>query len=305
MTRLTGADFTEVADRVWVARYEWFDVNVTLVGGDRGLLVVDTHGSGGGRAARWSTTYAASAPARWSASSTPTGTSTTPSATATFRDGVRRRADPRPRDGRDELDRRGRDGSSSATPTTPTTRTATTCSPPRIVPADHTFSSAAVLDLGDRAVELVHPGRGHTAGDLVVRVPDADVLLAGDLVEESGAARLRRRLWPMDWPLSLDIVLGLTTPAHRRRPRPRRPGRPRLRRAPAQRDRHRRRDDPRPGHPRRTRRGGARRRRVALRRASSWRPPCAAATSSSPAARSGSPDLTGPDLTGGGTPSGG
>jgi glyoxylase-like metal-dependent hydrolase (beta-lactamase superfamily II) len=38
-------DFTEVADRVWVARYPWFDVNVTLVGGSAGLLVVDTHSS--------------------------------------------------------------------------------------------------------------------------------------------------------------------------------------------------------------------------------------------------------------------
>ena len=37
--------FTEVADRIWVARYEWFDVNVTLVGGSAGLLVVDTHAS--------------------------------------------------------------------------------------------------------------------------------------------------------------------------------------------------------------------------------------------------------------------
>ena len=44
----------------------------------------------------------------------------------------------------------------------------------------------------------MHPGRGHTAGDLVVRVPDADVVLAGDLVEESERqrARLRRRLLP-------------------------------------------------------------------------------------------------------------
>ena len=39
------------------------------------------------------------------------------------------------------------------------------------------------LDLGDRYVELVHTGRGHTAGDVVVRVPDADVLVAGDLLE--------------------------------------------------------------------------------------------------------------------------
>ena len=59
-----------------------------------------------------------------------------------------------------------------------------------IVPADTTFSSAVALDLGDRLVELVHPGRGHTGGDLVVRVPDADVLLAGDLVEESALARV-------------------------------------------------------------------------------------------------------------------
>ncbi len=80
-----------------------------------------------------------------------------------------------------------------------------------IVPADTTFSSAVALDLGDRLVELVHPGRGHTAGDLVVRVPDADVVLAGDLVEESGPPGFGGDCYPMDWPLSLDIVLGLLT----------------------------------------------------------------------------------------------
>src|SRR6476659_8877726 len=37
--------FTEVADRVWVAHYDWMHVNITLVGGDAGLLMVDTHGS--------------------------------------------------------------------------------------------------------------------------------------------------------------------------------------------------------------------------------------------------------------------
>ena len=63
----------------------------------------------------------------------------------------------------------------------------------------------------------MHPGRGHTGGDLVVRVPDVDVVLAGDLVEESArAATCRasaRDCYPMEWPLSLDIVLGLLTPA--------------------------------------------------------------------------------------------
>src|SRR3954453_8671879 len=47
LTRLwcvTG--FREVADRVWVARQKWFDLNVCLVGGADGLLVVDTQASG-------------------------------------------------------------------------------------------------------------------------------------------------------------------------------------------------------------------------------------------------------------------
>ena len=46
MSHARASRFQEVADRIWVARYPWFDVNVTLVAGDRGLLVVDTHASG-------------------------------------------------------------------------------------------------------------------------------------------------------------------------------------------------------------------------------------------------------------------
>ncbi|WP_310529385.1 MBL fold metallo-hydrolase, partial [Nocardioides sp.] len=38
-------DFTEVAPRVWVAHYDWMHVNITLIGGDDGLVMVDTHGS--------------------------------------------------------------------------------------------------------------------------------------------------------------------------------------------------------------------------------------------------------------------
>src|SRR6476661_7538925 len=39
------AVFTEVGDRVWVARYEWWDVNVSVIEGEEGLLVVDTNAS--------------------------------------------------------------------------------------------------------------------------------------------------------------------------------------------------------------------------------------------------------------------
>ncbi len=45
MADFSTSRFQEVAPRVWVARYDWLDVNITLVGGERGLLVVDTHSS--------------------------------------------------------------------------------------------------------------------------------------------------------------------------------------------------------------------------------------------------------------------
>lgn len=47
---------------------------------------------------------------------------------------------------------------------------------------DLTFRDRITLKLGKRDVEVVHLGRGNTAGDLVAWVPDAKVLAAGDLV---------------------------------------------------------------------------------------------------------------------------
>jgi glyoxylase-like metal-dependent hydrolase (beta-lactamase superfamily II) len=209
MTDLTDAGFREVADRIWVARYDWFDVNVTLIGGDRGLLAVDTHASA--RAARaviedvrrlgvgevvgvvnthehFDHTFG-NAEFRTAYGAIPIHAHET-AAEQTLVAGDRIKelyaADPDDPHRDEVLDT-------------------------AVVPADHPFSSAVALDLGDRWVELVHPGRGHTAGDLVVRVPDADVLLAGDLVEESGPPGLGDDSYPLEWPLSLDIVLGLTT----------------------------------------------------------------------------------------------
>ena len=78
---------------------------------------------------------------------------------------------------------------------------------------DRTFSSALVLELGDRAVELVHPGRAHSAGDLLVRVPDADVVVVGDLVSAAGPAAYGPDCWPLDWPRSLDVLLQVLTSA--------------------------------------------------------------------------------------------
>ncbi len=82
-----------------------------------------------------------------------------------------------------------------------------------VVPADHTFLTHTSLDLGGRTLELVHPGRGHTGGDALVLVPDSDVVLAGDLVEESGPPALGEDSYPLEWPASLDRLLHHVGPA--------------------------------------------------------------------------------------------
>jgi glyoxylase-like metal-dependent hydrolase (beta-lactamase superfamily II) len=76
---------------------------------------------------------------------------------------------------------------------------------------DAVFSSVQTIDLGDRLIELMHPGRGHTDGDIVARVPDADVVYAGDLLEESAPPSFGSDSFPLDWAGSLDLVVGLLT----------------------------------------------------------------------------------------------
>ncbi|GAA4225667.1 MBL fold metallo-hydrolase [Actinomadura meridiana] len=48
---------------------------------------------------------------------------------------------------------------------------------------DLTYDHTHDLDLGGRVVHLRATGRAHSKGDQVIRVPDADVLFTGDLVE--------------------------------------------------------------------------------------------------------------------------
>lgn len=206
-------EFTEIADRVWVARYPWYDVNVTVVGGSDGLLVVDTNASDdAAREVVRDLRRLSPAPlvaavnthvhfdhtfgnAVLAAEGAPlvaheAAAAALPGHAASIREQAAAELDEEP-------------------------RYAEIVATTEVVP-QRTFSSALALDLGDRLVELVHPGRGHTDGDLVVRVHDADVLLAGDLVEESaangGVPGLGGDCWPMDWPMTLDLVLDLVGP---------------------------------------------------------------------------------------------
>ena len=205
---LPDGRFTEVADRTWVARHAWLDVNVTVVEGDRGLLVVDTLGSE--RAAREMLEELRRVSAREVVAVVNThehfdhtfGNGTVlaqwPGIPVHAHEEAAARTVPSGRTAQAEYDEADehRDDVVATDPVAATT----------------TFSSVAVVDLGDRVVELVHPGRGHTAGDVVVRVPDVDVLLAGDLVEESAPPSYGPDSFPLDWPAALDFVADLLTP---------------------------------------------------------------------------------------------
>jgi glyoxylase-like metal-dependent hydrolase (beta-lactamase superfamily II) len=204
--------FVEVADRCWVARHAWFDVNVSVVGGDRGLLVVDTHASE--RAARAVAEQVRALPGEVVAV-----VNTHEHFDHTFGNGVlagpgvpviaHETAAARTVEAGERIQQ--------AYDEEPDDPHREEVQATRIVPATETFSSARVVDLGDRQVELVHPGRGHTGGDLVVRVGDADVMLAGDLVEESalrgGVPGFGPDCFPMEWPGTLDLVVSLLTGA--------------------------------------------------------------------------------------------
>ncbi|MFI5260998.1 MAG: MBL fold metallo-hydrolase [Candidatus Limnocylindrales bacterium] len=87
-------------------------------------------------------------------------------------------------------------------------------------PPDRTFDDTGItvdFDAGGRRVELRYLGRGHTDNDVVVLVPDADVLFAGDLVE-NGAPPFFGDGYPMEWPATVermvDLVTGAVIPGH-------------------------------------------------------------------------------------------
>lgn len=70
---------------------------------------------------------------------------------------------------------------------------------------------AASVDLGDRRVEIAHLGAGHTEGDLLVIVPDADLIFVGDLLESAGPPWFGPDSVPHEWAATLDGVIGLMT----------------------------------------------------------------------------------------------
>jgi glyoxylase-like metal-dependent hydrolase (beta-lactamase superfamily II) len=192
--------FVEVADRVFVMRYPVLDVNVTLVLGDERALLVDT--------------LATTAQARELAAAVTRLTDRRLAVLNTHHHfdhclgnavfagapvyahpetiGFLAATDPAALWAEWAPAHPGLDG----------LRTTPVRLPDRHVTHEET------LDLGGRTVLLRHPGRGHTAGDVVAHVPDAGVLVAGDLVEESGPPQFEDA-YPLEWPETLTALLAL------------------------------------------------------------------------------------------------
>jgi glyoxylase-like metal-dependent hydrolase (beta-lactamase superfamily II) len=211
--RTAAHGWREVADRVFQRRYEPYDVTVAVVVGADGLAVVDTRGSlGEGRELREHLRQLSAAPVRWVVNTHwhfdhlwgnavfTAPRQRPPAEVWGHRSVPGALAGPLNEEQKREFAAEGGRWASVLAELEE-------AAPDRLVDRVHT------LDLGDRAVRLHHPGRGHTDGDLLVHVPDADALIAGDLVEQSGPPAYGPDSYPLDWAPTLDALLAGTTSA--------------------------------------------------------------------------------------------
>jgi glyoxylase-like metal-dependent hydrolase (beta-lactamase superfamily II) len=203
-------DWQEVGDRVFTRRYEFLDQQIGVVLGGRDVLVVDTRASPAHARAiaedlrqltRDPVSIVVDTHWHWDHSF----------GNSVFRPapiwGHVRAAERLRRDGaqaiREELEWRP--------------ELAADFAEVMIDPPEHTFEDRATIHVGDRVVQLSYHGRGHTDGDIAVVVPDADVLFAGDLVE-NGAPPSFGDSFPMEWPDTVERLLplaaGAVVPGH-------------------------------------------------------------------------------------------
>ncbi len=75
-----------------------------------------------------------------------------------------------------------------------------------------TFSDMITVYLGNRRVDLMHLGRAHTAGDIVIHVPDANVMFTGDIVEYHSACYCGDGHFG-DWGQTLDNIASFDVDA--------------------------------------------------------------------------------------------
>jgi glyoxylase-like metal-dependent hydrolase (beta-lactamase superfamily II) len=201
------SDWTEVGDRVFVRRYAFYDQNIGVVLGDAGVLLVDTRISHR-QAAEIVFDLRAITPLPVRVVVNTHGHSD-----HCFGNHVLRPAEIWGHDRCVTMIRatgeRQRTGAAAALPDLAAELAEVVLDPPEC-----TFAETATveIDSGGRSVELQYLGRGHTDNDIVVRVPDADVLFAGDLLEND-ATPFFGDAFPIDWPGTVERLVELATGA--------------------------------------------------------------------------------------------
>ena len=75
-----------------------------------------------------------------------------------------------------------------------------------------TFSEDMTVYLGNRQINLMHLGRAHTAGDIVIHVPDQNVMFTGDIVEDHSACYCGDGHFN-EWGMTLDNIASFDVDA--------------------------------------------------------------------------------------------
>lgn len=186
--------FEELAEGVFRRPYPFLRINIGVVIGEEGVLLVDTRESeeAARELSRELRTLTAK-PVRWVVNTHwhwdhVFGNALFPGAVIWGHRLCRRRllVDPEPhfedarrwmpRDRRDEIER------------------------VRVVPPDHTFAAMTSIDIGGNRVSARYHGRGHTDADVVVRC--GGVTFMGDLVEQGKSPEMGDS-YPLEWPATL------------------------------------------------------------------------------------------------------
>ena len=194
--------FVEVADRVFVARYRQWDVNVGLVLGRHGAVVVDTRASGiqGSQVLDDVRRLGRDIEVRHVVNTHvhfdhTFGNTAFETAIVHAHDNVGRTIEADAERIKAALRSDPGDGPEYGY----TARDAADVMATVVRGPDRTFGSNATIDLGDRVVTMTYAGRGHTDGDVAVLVPDTDAMFLGDLVEESAHPSFGDDCWPLEW----------------------------------------------------------------------------------------------------------
>ncbi|WP_231372255.1 MBL fold metallo-hydrolase [Terracoccus sp. 273MFTsu3.1] len=198
----TTSGFVEVADRVFVARYRQWDVNVGLVLGRHGAVVIDTRASGvqGRQVVDDVRRLGRDIEVRHVVNTHvhfdhTFGNTAFETAIVHAHDNVGRTIEADAERIKAALRADPGDGPEYGY----TARDAEEVIATVVRGPDRTFGSNATIDLGDRVVTMTYAGRGHTDGDVAVLVPDTDAMFLGDLVEESAHPSFGDDCWPLEW----------------------------------------------------------------------------------------------------------